>query len=43
VARAVLTALRVRSVAVLDAAGERILAQKDPSLLGTTQPYPVLR
>jgi hypothetical protein len=32
-ARAVLTALRVRGIAVPDAAHERILAQKDPSLL----------
>jgi hypothetical protein len=32
-ARAVLTALRVRGVAVPNAARERILAQKDPSLL----------
>jgi hypothetical protein len=32
-ARAVLTALRVRGIAVPDAARERILAQKDPSLL----------
>jgi hypothetical protein len=32
-ARAVLTALRVRGIAVADAARERILAQKDPSLL----------
>jgi hypothetical protein len=32
-ARAVLTALRVRGIAVLDVARERILAQKDPSLL----------
>ena len=32
-ARAVLTALRVRDIAVADAVRERILAQKDPSLL----------
>jgi hypothetical protein len=32
-ARAVLTALRVRGIAVSDGARERILAQKDPSLL----------
>jgi hypothetical protein len=32
-ARAVLTALRVRGIAVPDAARERILAQTDPSLL----------
>ena len=32
-ARAVLTALRVRGIAVPDASRERILAQKDPSLL----------
>ena len=32
-ARAVLTALRVRGIAVADAARERILTQKDPSLL----------
>jgi hypothetical protein len=32
-ARAVLTALRVRGIALPDAARERILAQKDPSLL----------
>jgi hypothetical protein len=32
-ARAVLTALRVRGMTVPDAARERILAEKDPSLL----------
>jgi hypothetical protein len=32
-ARAVLTVLRVRGVAVPDAARERVLAEKDPSLL----------
>jgi hypothetical protein len=32
-ARAVLTAFRVRGIAVADAARERILAQKDPSPL----------